>query len=111
MLKASASESFRAEREREKRQHVVLVQSAIIRVMEICREGFRRRGFDRPPPYPKEYLHTWAELAEFAAYALRPGGHLLAMSGQMWLPEVMDAMNIPELDLSLDAVLEVASAL
>ena len=40
------------------------------------------------PPYPKEYLHCWQELAEFSAHALRPGGHVFAMSGSLYLPEV-----------------------
>lgn len=40
------------------------------------------------PPYPKNYLPTWEALGHFAAHALKPSGHLLAMSGQCWLPEV-----------------------
>ena len=50
------------------------------------------------PPYPKEFLPQWGELAEFAAYALKPGGHLLAMSGHCWIPEVMNTLEAqPEL--------------
>lgn len=44
------------------------------------------------PPYPKEYLPVWSELGEFAAYALRPGGSLIAMSGQLYLPEVINRL-------------------
>lgn len=40
------------------------------------------------PPYPKEYLDTWRDLASFAEHALKDGGHLVAMSGKTWLPEV-----------------------
>ena len=40
------------------------------------------------PPYPKEFLPCWSELAEFAAHALKPGGSLLAMAGHIYLPEV-----------------------
>lgn len=40
------------------------------------------------PPYPREYLPAWAELAAFAARSLKPGGSLLAMSGQSYLPEI-----------------------
>ena len=45
------------------------------------------------PPYPKEYLPTWEALGYFAEYALKPSGHLLAMSGQAWLPEVFELLG------------------
>jgi len=45
------------------------------------------------PPYPKEFLPCWRELAEFASYALKPGGHLFAMSGKAWLPQVFDSFS------------------
>lgn len=41
------------------------------------------------PPYPREFLPAWGELGEFAAHALAPGGSLVAMSGHMFLDEVM----------------------
>lgn len=41
------------------------------------------------PPYPREYLSTWSDLGAFAARALKPEGHLIAMSGHMFLPEVI----------------------
>jgi DNA modification methylase len=41
------------------------------------------------PPYPKEFLPEWSDLATFAARVLKPGGSLLAMSGQTYLPEVI----------------------
>ena len=46
------------------------------------------------PPYPKEYLHTWDELAAFSLHALKDGGHLFAMSGKTWLPEVLQSLNV-----------------
>lgn len=46
------------------------------------------------PPYGKEYLPCWSELAEFAVHALRSGGQLLALSGQAWLPEVFDRLRV-----------------
>ena len=45
------------------------------------------------PPYPKEYLDTWTQLVEFASHALKPGGHLLALSGQSYLFEVMSNLQ------------------
>ena len=46
------------------------------------------------PPYGKEHLGCWSELAEFAALALKPGGQLLALSGQTWLPGVIDRLRV-----------------
>lgn len=45
------------------------------------------------PPYPQEFLPCWEYLAHFADYALKPGGHLFAMSGHVWLPEVFAALG------------------
>lgn len=45
------------------------------------------------PPYPREYLNTWTDLAAFAARSLKPGGSLLAMSGQSYLPEIYAALD------------------
>ena len=45
------------------------------------------------PPYPKEFLPVWEHLARFAAHALKPGGALVAMSGQTWLPEVLAGLQ------------------
>jgi len=45
------------------------------------------------PPYPKEYLPLWGELAAFAARALKPNGLLIAYSGQYHLPNVITALS------------------
>lgn len=42
------------------------------------------------PPYPGEYLPLWKELSRFASRALKPGGLLVAYSGQYYLLEVMN---------------------
>lgn len=39
------------------------------------------------PPYPREYLGLYDRLSEFAARVLKPGGSLVAMVGQSYLPE------------------------
>lgn len=44
------------------------------------------------PPYPQEYLPVYEELAHFAAYTLKPGGSLIVMIGQSYLPEILAAM-------------------
>lgn len=41
------------------------------------------------PPYPKEYLPLWEDLAKHSARILKPGGFLVAYSGQAHLPEVI----------------------
>jgi DNA modification methylase len=45
------------------------------------------------PPYPREFLSVYTDLAEFAAYALKPGGSLIAMVGQSYIPEVLDRLR------------------
>lgn len=56
------------------------------------------------PPYPQDYLHTWQELGEFADHALVDGGHLMAMSGKAWLPQVFALLG--ESDLRYQWTLE-----
>ncbi len=41
------------------------------------------------PPYPREFLPAWTELAAWARHALKPGALLLAYSGQYHLPDVI----------------------
>ncbi len=48
------------------------------------------------PPYPQEYLGLFGDLAETAARILKPGGSLLAMTGQSYLPDVM-SLILPHL--------------
>jgi len=45
------------------------------------------------PPYPKEYLSVYEELAHFASFTLKPGGSLLVMIGQSYLPEILALMT------------------
>lgn len=44
------------------------------------------------PPYPRDFLPVYEQLAEQAARVLRPGGSLFAMVGQSYLPEIMAAL-------------------
>ncbi len=51
------------------------------------------------PPYPEKYLPVFGKLADFAAHALKPGGSLICMSGQSYLPEVYRLLSgRPELN-------------
>lgn len=45
------------------------------------------------PPYPREFLPVYSDLAELAAHALKPGGLLLAMIGQAYLPDIVSALS------------------
>ncbi|WUI02081.1 DNA methyltransferase [Spirillospora sp. NBC_00431] len=45
------------------------------------------------PPYPSEFLPLWSDLGALAAKALKPGGLVVAYTGQMFLPEVMRRMG------------------
>ncbi len=47
------------------------------------------------PPYAYEYLPLYALLAQRAAVWLKPGGSLVAMAGQSYLPEVIAALAAP----------------
>jgi transcriptional regulator with XRE-family HTH domain len=45
------------------------------------------------PPYPKESLPLWSHLGEWAANALADDGILVAYSGQMFLPDVLNRLS------------------
>jgi len=45
------------------------------------------------PPYPEKFLPLWSDLARVSARVLAPGGFLVAYSGQMFLPEVMQRLG------------------
>lgn len=45
------------------------------------------------PPYPKEFLPVYDDLAEIAEHSLKPGGSLLCMIGQSYLPEIVAALS------------------
>jgi 16S rRNA G966 N2-methylase RsmD len=45
------------------------------------------------PPYPREFLPVFEDLARGAAHVLKDGGGLLCMIGQSYLPEIIAAMT------------------
>lgn len=45
------------------------------------------------PPYPREFLPLWSDLAEHAGKWLKPGGILAAMSGQIHLHDVIGRLG------------------
>ena len=60
---------------------------------------FEPHSFDviiTDPPYPKEYLSLYGTLAEESVRLLKPGGSLVVMCGQSYLPEIL-ALMVPHL--------------
>jgi site-specific DNA-methyltransferase (adenine-specific) len=45
------------------------------------------------PPYPREFIPEYERLAQLAQRVLKPGGSLLVMCGQSYLPELMALMT------------------
>jgi len=45
------------------------------------------------PPYPKEYIYTFEQLAEQAKTLLKPGGVLVAMAGHLHINTLIDLMT------------------
>lgn len=45
------------------------------------------------PPYPQDCLPLWAELAKFAKKHLKEGGILLAMTGNLYLPQILNMLG------------------
>ena len=44
------------------------------------------------PPYPREFLPVYDDLAVFAQHSLKPGGSLLCMVGESYLPEIIEKL-------------------
>lgn len=45
------------------------------------------------PPYPKEFLEVYDDLGRVAAHVLKPGGSLLCMIGQSYLPAIVEVLS------------------
>ena len=45
------------------------------------------------PPYPEEYLPLWSDLSALAARVLKPNGMLIAYTGAMYLPGVINGLG------------------
>lgn len=61
-----------------------------------CNENLENDSVDlilTDPPYPKEFLYLWAQLGEVAARVLKPDAYLVTYTGQLYLPEVINALQ------------------
>lgn len=45
------------------------------------------------PPYPADYIDLFDTLGELAARVLKPGGSLIAMTGQLYLPRYLELLS------------------
>lgn len=62
---------------------------------EVC-QGIEANSIDlifTDPPYSKEHLPLYADLAQVGNYVLRPGGLCLSYSGHVFFPQVLNSMN------------------
>ncbi|MCI0660700.1 MAG: hypothetical protein L0220_06475 [Acidobacteria bacterium] len=60
--------------------------------VEMCRLHIANDSIDfiiTDPPYSKEYLPLYAALSETAARVLKPGGSLVCLAGQSYIPEIL----------------------
>ena len=65
---------------------------------EPCINALNREpnGFDwivTDPPYPQEFLPVYDDLAELCVHSLKPGGSLLCMIGQSYLPDIVAKLS------------------
>jgi len=63
---------------------------------KIKRKTIKRESVDAiftDPPYPEEYLHLWRDLGKFANRVLKPSAFLVAYSGEMHLPKVIEMLS------------------
>lgn len=77
--------------------------SAIERELNVLHGDFREREKAIPensvdliltdPPYGGQYLELWAALGNLAKRVLVDGGYLIAYSGQLYLPQVLNALS------------------
>jgi len=45
------------------------------------------------PPYPKDFIHMFDDLGALAARVLKPGGSLIALVGQSYLPHYLELLS------------------
>jgi hypothetical protein len=93
-----AMASVRQEQKAEEAKTVTLPQS-----IQLLHGDFRILGSElldesidlifTDPPYHEEHLTLWSDLASLANRVLKPGGMLLAYSGQIFLPQVLQSLS------------------
>jgi len=102
ITKICQKQQEKAEREQKQREVAQQLAASSDRYTLLCGDfaelasmlpsaGYRAIITD--PPYPQEYLPLYGLLAEQAARLLEPGGSLLVMAGQSYLPAILELMT------------------
>lgn len=84
-----------AEQERNQRTEEILNNIHLGDFRQVCAtlEAESVEVIITDPPYAEEYVPLYGALAEQAARLLKPGGSLLVMCGQSYLPEILALMT------------------
>ena len=91
------AERLRLEQERVKQEQIQSILDNIIHgdFTEVC-QSLEDESVDviiTDPPYPIEFLPLYEKLAQQARRVLKPGGSMLVMCGQSYLPEILQLMT------------------
>lgn len=91
------AERIRLEREQERNARIEAILADIHQgdFREVCKQ-IPDNSVDviiTDPPYPEEYLPLYEALAQEAARILKPGGSLVVMCGQSYLPQIFCLMS------------------
>lgn len=91
------AERIRLEREQERNAKIEAILANIHQgdFREVCKQ-IANDSVDviiTDPPYPEEYLSLFEPLAQEAARILKPGGSMLVMCGQSYLPQIFVSMS------------------
>jgi len=88
--KAQAEEEAR--RNRPKPEGIKLFCADIAQISEDDIAPFSIDVIIADPPYSQEFIPLYGLLAKQASWLVKPGGLVLAMAGQSWLPDVITQM-------------------
>jgi site-specific DNA-methyltransferase (adenine-specific) len=72
------------------------VQIIIKDILKLTAEDIPDESVDviiTDPPYPAEYIDLFDALGELAKRVLKPGGSLIAMTGQLYLPRYLELLS------------------
>lgn len=90
--------SWRKQKQREETARKPLLHQGVSiytsDIKNICslRSGAEAAAIITDPPYPHNFIDCWSELAKFAGRTLQKRGWLIAMSGQRYIPEVLERL-------------------
>jgi hypothetical protein len=77
-------------------QEKTSIQIIVKDIRELTQEDIADESVDviiTDPPYPKDYVGLFDDLGKIAARVLKPGGSLIAMTGQYYLPQYIELLS------------------